>query len=564
MDNASTDNSDVTAVTGSYADDGGSRSGETAFRLLLIGFGVAAVLVTVGYTVITGHVWEDFFITFRCSENLTSGNGLVYEAGKRIHAFTSPLGVLLPALCHWLTRCRSYLAALWCFRLLFCVPAFVGAGLLVLRLTRKALPENWFWPGAFLAAAFVLDIKAVMFSMNGMETALVLFFLAWSLNGLLDDGRTGWLLSGLAWGGMMWARPDGCVYIAAMGLAALAFPFEQSSRRDVLVGLLKSAGVAALVYLPWFLWAWAYYGTPVPHTVYAKSAVNDFSWLAALTRWPSHAAWAFCPVYPAAGASWPRAIIWSAYVWTALPMAYWVFAWKLRDKIGGRLSLVFFIASFYLAAMEHPYPWYYPPLSMIGALVWCLAAGRIVAARHGKIVRGAVVLALLLFLADMFSLALLSTRQMALQQRLIEDGVRRHVGLWLRDHVKKGGGVYLECLGYIGYFSGARMLDYPGLASPEVVNAVKKDGPDMVAVLLDLSPEWAVLRYGEALRAKQNPEFCGKYKYQAHFSAVDQLEKLGPFPGVEYLEYDATFVVYKKIPDTNHHHLAAPPPHKED
>jgi len=34
--------------------------------------------------------------------------------------------------------------------------------------------------------------------------------------------------------------------------------------------LLRAAGVCALLYLPWFLFAWAYYGSPVPQTVVAK------------------------------------------------------------------------------------------------------------------------------------------------------------------------------------------------------------------------------------------------------------------------------------------------------
>ena len=37
-------------------------------------------------------------------------------------------------------------------------------------------------------------------------------------------------------------------------------------------GLVKAAGVTTVLYLPWFLGAWVYYGSPVPHTVIAKGA----------------------------------------------------------------------------------------------------------------------------------------------------------------------------------------------------------------------------------------------------------------------------------------------------
>src|SRR5437762_13650216 len=57
--------------------------------------------------VYTNHAWEDYYITLRSSRNLLEGNGLVYNAGDRLHTFTSPLGVLIPALCTWLVRSRS-------------------------------------------------------------------------------------------------------------------------------------------------------------------------------------------------------------------------------------------------------------------------------------------------------------------------------------------------------------------------------------------------------------------------------------------------------------------------
>ena len=70
----------------------------------------------------------------------------------------------------------------------------------------------------------------------------------------------------------MWSRPDGCIYIAALSLAD--YLFRTGPRRSLLVSLLKSAGVCTVVYLPWFAFAWDYYGSPVPHTVIAKGQVE--------------------------------------------------------------------------------------------------------------------------------------------------------------------------------------------------------------------------------------------------------------------------------------------------
>src|SRR2546426_5066617 len=68
-----------------------------ARRIPLLMAGIAA-LVCVGFAAYTGHIWEDYFITFRSSLNLATGHGLVFQPGERVHTFTSPLGTLLPAL----------------------------------------------------------------------------------------------------------------------------------------------------------------------------------------------------------------------------------------------------------------------------------------------------------------------------------------------------------------------------------------------------------------------------------------------------------------------------------
>ena len=47
---------------------------------------------------VTGHVWEDFLITFRFSKNLVEGNGLVFNPGERVQGFTSALNVMVPAI----------------------------------------------------------------------------------------------------------------------------------------------------------------------------------------------------------------------------------------------------------------------------------------------------------------------------------------------------------------------------------------------------------------------------------------------------------------------------------
>src|SRR5438128_377196 len=78
---------------------------------------------------------------------------------------------------------------------------------------------------------------------------------------------------GLGLGGLMWSRPDGFIFAGAL-LAGFGL-FVWSSRtaeewRDVARWLGNSAVIAAVIYVPWFLEAWLYYGSPRVFDVRAR------------------------------------------------------------------------------------------------------------------------------------------------------------------------------------------------------------------------------------------------------------------------------------------------------
>lgn len=77
---------------------------------------VVTVVVALGFALYTHHAWEDYWITYRASRTLAMGHGLVFNVGDRLHTFTSPLGVLLPAIASVLTANSSDAAALSIFR----------------------------------------------------------------------------------------------------------------------------------------------------------------------------------------------------------------------------------------------------------------------------------------------------------------------------------------------------------------------------------------------------------------------------------------------------------------
>jgi len=80
----------------------------------LIFAGVFALALA--FAAYTRHAWEDYYITYRVSKNLATGHGLVYRVGERLHVFTSPLNVLVPAALSLLTGNKSDELVLWLFR----------------------------------------------------------------------------------------------------------------------------------------------------------------------------------------------------------------------------------------------------------------------------------------------------------------------------------------------------------------------------------------------------------------------------------------------------------------
>jgi hypothetical protein len=284
-------------------------------------FFLAAMSVALIWAAYTDHVWEDYFITYRTSKNLAEGNGLVFQVGERLHTFTSPLGVLLPALCHVMTGRGSDIATLWVFRVMGAL-AFAGTLLLVWKMTRRTAGEPLGpYAGIAVAVAVMVDPKIVDFSMNGQETAFLLLGFAWALWTLAAKPRREALHLGGAWALLMWSRPDAFIYIAAMGLATLLFRPRRSgeSRWSTLRTFIGAGLVTTVLYSPWLLWTEWYYGTPVPHPALVKSVLGgkrDLLELAVnfpgkLWRNPAMLAATFLPPYgPYVG--WPRWAFWLA------------------------------------------------------------------------------------------------------------------------------------------------------------------------------------------------------------------------------------------------------------
>lgn len=514
----------------------------------------------------TQHVWEDYYITYRSSKNLATGQGLVFTPGERLHTFTSPLGVLLPAAANWLTGHDSDTAAIWLFRV-WSAAALAGAVVLIQALAKRQNFSSWALVALVGWAMF--DGKSLDFTINGMETGLLLLFIAYACWALFVDGKKRWIHLGFAWAGLMWTRPDSFLYVGLLSIGAWLFnkPSDTGvSRRDWVLIFLKAGILCTVVYLPWFLWAWSYYGSPIPHTIMAKGGVvtESKTLLGALKVFLSlpFSVWrgetsleaAFLPSYFQIG-GWPPLAVQLARGAGLVIAFQWILPWRMLVRIA---SLTFCGMHVYLSYYPFfPFPWYLPGTAFLAAIVlggmvsdlsrlgefWpgLSAGGR-------RALQGALALGVLLLLGMQTWLSWQIHWQVKTEQELSATGVRRRVGEWLHDHAKPGDNVFMEPLGHIGYFSGLKTYDYPGLSSLEVVRAVRIFKTDWALIVDYLSPDWVVLRPFEFDRMNMASSrlFSETYTLAAEFNTVDQIRSR-PIYGRPYVEHDAHMRVFHRV-----------------
>lgn len=507
---------------------------------------IAAFIIALAFALATDRAWEDYWITLRSSKNLIAGEGLVYHPGERVHTFTSPLGVLIPAFCHGVTFQSSDEAALWVFHVLGALAFALAVCLMFITTTRLRFHPA---AAALLALALMLDAKSVDFSINGMETGFMLLFVSHMLWAVFASERHQGLHLGLASGGLMWTRPDGAIYIAALGLGVMLFSPMGQTRRQWMRTLGIAALVCAAVYLPWFAWAWSYYGTPVPHTITAKANAAGVktlwgalqTWLmlpASMFRGVGSLDGLFMPSYAFFG-GWPAWLLPISRFLAGLACLVW-----LLPRQRAEVRVVSFASSVLVAYLGYfpglnPAPWYLPApawlaLFSLGGLLACFP--------HRAV----------FFMASAWlgisAWFLISYAEMsAVEQKRVEEGNRRVIGEWLQRNARPGDTLFLECLGYIGYYSGLKTYDYPGLSSPEVVRVSKRSGLQWHRLIAVLKPSWLALRPQEAVAIMQaDPALLTRdYRERRLFDVSGEVEHLDVY-GQGLLAFDSVFIVYQR------------------
>lgn len=395
---------------------------------LLIPLIAGAVLLRLYLFLDLGYSADDALITFRYADHLAAGNGFVYNEGEHVLGTTTPIFTL-------------------CLAALRIVHVSPFAGALLLNLAAECVIAMIFWslfsttsPGVrwIPVALYLISPDALQWSLSGMETE---FSIACILAGFYFAARDSWKAA-FAWGAFATlVRIDGAAVLIALTAAYVV-------RRGRLP--LVPWAVAAAVLLPWTLFAFWYFGSPIPNSAAAKLALSGANWLAAaaniLLKGFLHLHTFGIPVLILALVG-TRNIAQKRNEW--LPLAIWTWGYALS----------------YAIAAGPMHPWYYAPFyAGYLALVWtgCLALAEHFSLRVVPHAGGLIAIVIVLLISYYRIQDIYADQQSA-------NSVNRDVGLWLSSRTPEHAVVAVKDIGFIGYYSQRRILDLAGLVSPQSI-----------------------------------------------------------------------------------------------
>jgi len=226
---------------------------------------------------------DDAFITFRYSRNLLEGDGFVYNLGSQVLGTTTPLFTLIMALVGAIMRGQDFQ---W-YAIAVSAIADAGTATLLFLITRRLTDNRWV--GALLGALWAIAPQSVTFAVGGMETSINIFWMVGAVWLYVTD-RPVWMGIFAALGvltridAVIWIGPLFVYQLVERILTLPPTPLsagregESARRWGVLALQLERLGnvwrtwlAFVITLIPWLLFSTAYFGSPFPRSLSAKT-----------------------------------------------------------------------------------------------------------------------------------------------------------------------------------------------------------------------------------------------------------------------------------------------------
>ncbi len=214
---------------------------------------------------------DDAFIHMQYAKHLRDGHGLVFNLGERVYGTTSPVWSSLLGL---LGRAGLDLRSAAQGLSLLCALAASALGVRVFaRFLAGPGPGVAAAPGlaACAALAWATDAWFLRWAGSGMETSFAALCVLAGFDRYTAARPWGTrpFAPAFLWSLAALARPESGLLIVLLALRVALEPGAITARARAVATALAPAVVLGGA---WTAWAWAYYGTPLPITLTAKSA----------------------------------------------------------------------------------------------------------------------------------------------------------------------------------------------------------------------------------------------------------------------------------------------------
>ena len=224
---------------------------------------ITALIVAYGIYQAIQLAWvgDDAFISFRYAHNLIHGQGLVFNAGETVEGYTNFL---------WTIIIAGGLALGFdpvIFSYILSITAFVITISIFIYLATRLQNKSSKLIIPITTIALLVHHDFLTYATSGLETSLVTMLVSLGFAILLTakTSKSFWW-AGVVLVGAILTRPDSLIFYV------MALPYILMTSTTRLKSLLWFVIPVLLIYLPYWVWRYSYYGYPFTNTYYAKSA----------------------------------------------------------------------------------------------------------------------------------------------------------------------------------------------------------------------------------------------------------------------------------------------------
>jgi hypothetical protein len=289
------------------------------------------------------RIIDDSYITYRYSRNILAGNGFVFNPGERVLGTTTPLYTLILVGIGAISGGSHAPFPLISWLLNAVIDSV--ACVLIWQIGKKIVSDR---VGIISSLLWAVAPFSVTFSIGGLETSLYVLLLLLVSYFFINNHL---IIMRLCASLMILTRPDALIFLVPLFALSIIFPSQRKIYQP------HAMILAAIPLLLWIAFGFWYFGSPLPHSIAAKSVAYQLPVNAAFIRLIQHYLTPFSEQYTFG----PNSLYGSLLLYPALFIFGFI---AICRKNSHALGFVIYPIAYFLAfAIFHPliFRWYLTP-----------------------------------------------------------------------------------------------------------------------------------------------------------------------------------------------------------